>query len=156
MKTFLPYIFRKIGIALFFISFIVSIIASIDDAIIAGEEKFEKISQKYDTNELEKQNGPSNLLLTNNQRRNLKNAGFILALAGLLLYSFSKEKVDDEFLQKLRANALLKSFITSWLIFALVMLIKQSTKADLLGILQIQMFVYVIVYAYTKKVKYAG
>ena len=152
MKTFLPYIFRKIGIAFFIISFFLTAFISFHDAISKDYEVQEEVSESHVTT------GPVELqpLLNANQHRHITNISFIFALSGLLLYSFSKEKVDDEFLQKLRANALLKSFITSWLIFALVMLIKQSTKADLLGILQIQMFVYVIVYAYTKKVKYAG
>jgi hypothetical protein len=155
MKQFLPYFFRKIGIALFIISFVLSMIGAFHDAIASDNHKHEKVSQSISSfTEISKQKIPTPIF-NEKQRRHLKNSAFILALSGLLLYSFSKEKVDDEFLAKLRANALLKSFIVSWIIFALMMVLQNSTKADMLGVLQIQMLVYVIVYAYTKKVKYA-
>lgn len=154
MKTFLPYYVKKIGITLFFISFLVSFTGNIDESAIKYNEDYQqrRIELDLDINP----NELSTLLLTDYQRVFLKRLGFILALSGLLLYSFSKEKIDDEFLVKLRANALLKSFIVSWLIFAVVMLIKGNTKANLLGILQIQMLIYVIIYAYTKKIKYTA
>ncbi len=154
MKTFLPYYVKKIGITIFFISFLVSFTGNIDESTIKYNEVYQqrRIELDLDINP----NELSTLLLTDYQRVFLKRLGFILALSGLLLYSFSREKIDDEFLVKLRANALLKSFIVSWLIFAVVMLIKGSTKANLLGILQIQMLIYVIIYAYTKKIKYTA
>ncbi len=154
MKTFLPYYVKKIGITIFFISFLVSFTGNIDESTIKYNEVYQqrRIELDLDINP----NELSTLLLTDYKRVFLKRLGFILALSGLLLYSFSREKIDDEFLVKLRANALLKSFIVSWLIFAVVMLIKGSTKANLLGILQIQMLIYVIIYAYTKKIKYTA
>ncbi|WP_439182221.1 hypothetical protein [Carboxylicivirga taeanensis] len=156
MKTFLPYYVKKVGITLFFISFLTSFVGYIDESAIKYNKAYQQKRMELNLEISADSDELSVLLLTDQQRVFLKKLGFILALSGLLLYSFSKEKIDDEFLVMLRANALVKAFIVSWLIFAVIMLIKGSTKANLLVILQLQMLIYVIVYSYTKKIKYTA
>ena len=155
MKTFLPHYLRKVGIALFLVSILVSAAASLDDPILKDYKYEPNNAHITNSNKLNIADQLPLQIWTENQRADLKISGFILCLSALLLYSFSKEKIDDEFLVKLRANALLKSFVISWFIFAVIMLVKSTTRGNLLSILQIQMFIYVLVYAYTKKVKYA-
>lgn len=153
MKQLLPYFFRKIGIALFIISFLLNFIKTLDQTLLFPMS-LEMPNQQSEVKS-EITNEDSSVLFTSSQHQLIKTSVFWLALTGLLLYSFSKEKVDDEFLAKLRADALLKSFTISWILSGAMILIKGATKVDILAFLQIQMFLYVIVYAYTKKIKYA-
>lgn len=150
MKTILPYFFKKIGISLFILSFAVTLLKAIDESVFYAsniEVSPENVSEQINEKEF--------FIFSAVQHKHIQKLIFFLALFGLLIYSFSKEKVDDEFLVKLRGNALLKSFIISWIIMGIAMLIKGKTESSLVGFLQLQMLIYVGVYAYTKKVKYA-
>ncbi|WP_289053366.1 hypothetical protein [Carboxylicivirga marina] len=152
MKTFLPYFFRKIGIALFMLSILFSFIKSFDEHLLFPRNIINATTQE--TTDTTSEN--SYYVFTETQHQHIQKLIFWLALSGLLIYSFSKEKVEDEFLAKLRANALLIAFLASWIFSGAMMLIKGATEVKILAFLQIQMLIYVIVYAYTKKIKYAG
>ena len=72
------------------------------------------------------------------------------SITGFFLYLFSKEKVDDEFMQHLRLKSMLQAFIVSWLIYAVVKYVIIIIPMDGIYILQLQLISYVIIFQRNK------
>ncbi|GET28542.1 helix-turn-helix transcriptional regulator [Prolixibacter sp. SD074] len=76
------------------------------------------------------------------------------SFAGFLLYMFSKEKVEDEFIERLRYMSLAKSLLLTWLIASVLFLTSDELQLRGFYILQFQLFLYVVIYNYYKKWKF--
>ncbi|WP_439182222.1 hypothetical protein [Carboxylicivirga taeanensis] len=157
MKTLLPYFMRKIGIIIFIICLIISSISGIDDFItgftsgynstrLDKEISFESVEQDRTLN--------NDLLFTAEERNVAEFYGFLLALVGICLYILSKEKQEDEFFARLRGQAMIISVVITWSIFLVFQLTHWNTKISALSMFQLQMVIYVVVYAYQKRWKY--
>jgi predicted membrane channel-forming protein YqfA (hemolysin III family) len=76
------------------------------------------------------------------------------SFAGFLLYMFSKEKVEDEFIERLRYMSLAKSLLITWVITSALLIIHGELQLEGFYILQFQLFLYVVIYNYYKKWKF--
>jgi len=164
MKTYLPYFMRKIGIVLFLIGATVSFIGDIDDISASftlgfaeggNELYYGKQPEGISTEEaLQMRKDRNEMIFTDDEISRLTFWGFLISITGLLLYVFSKEKVDDEFHSHLRGKSMVISVAYTWSIFIILKLLNWGDTIDALSILQLQMLFYIVVYAYQKKWKY--
>lgn len=158
MKTYFPYYFKKIGIFLVIASIVFSFLSSLHTAFegfeagrtsasIDGEQKIELKADPFSVK----------------TRKNLRWIGLTLSFSGLIVYMFSREKIEDEFIQNLRYKSLIKSLIITWIIYGIVYALKGNLNperielhwhTDGLYVLQFQLFMYVIIYNYYKKWKF--
>ncbi len=159
MKTYFPNYFKKIGITLFIISFFVSILSTMHTHV--DESEYEKYSISQEGENIE------NLIadpFTIKTRNNIKRIGIILSITALLVYVFSSEKIEDEFIQNLRYKSLMQSLIITWLSIGILSIIKDfyafdtgiikfTYNGDPINILNTQLILYIIIF-HRKKKKY--
>ena len=69
----------------------------------------------------------------------------VFSMSGFLMYIFSSEKTEDEFIQKLRYQSLEKSLLITWLV-ALLFFIFRQVEFEAFYILQIQLIAYVFIF----------
>lgn len=148
MKSYLPYYFKRVGISLVVIAFVLSCIASVND-IIAGWQDG-RMAYHNTTNTRSVIN-----IISQESVTLLTWVSLIVSFSGFLCYMFSKEKEEDEFIQKLRHVSLAKSILITWIIASILFIINGDIKLEGFYILQFQLIVYVIVYNYYKKWKFA-
>jgi len=150
MKTYLPYGYKKTGVIIVIVAIAVSFIAGINDF----EKGLMGYSYDYSNSGVYTDSGStySNYkeIISPELSNTLNWVGSILAFGGFLLYIFSKEKIEDEFLQKLRAMSLEKSLIFTWLVVFVFLIIKRNIDFEAFYILQIQLFSYVLIYHFYK------
>jgi uncharacterized membrane protein len=166
MKTYLPYFVRKIGILIFVIGATISFIGDIDDFVTSFQAGYKSGRTIYNDGERNRDITPellmqerienNELIFTPEEQHKWTLLGFLISLTGIMLYIFSKEKVEDEFASHLRGKSMLISVGITWLIFLLFKLPNWNTEISALSILQIQMIVFVIVYAYQRKWEHWG
>ncbi len=155
MKTYFPYYFKKIGITLIIVSLVFSFLSGLHTS-------FNKTEESYQTT---KKNGERNIELKEDPfsakiRKNLRLIGLTLSFGGLIVYMFSSEKVEDEYIQSLRYKSLIKSLMITWIIYGFVYALKDNInperielhwQTDGLYVLQFQLLMYLIIYNYYKK-----
>lgn len=147
MKTYLPYFCKKIGIILVIIAFILSIIANINEfcnGFIEG----------YNADEPTITETPNFKIISTNLGKTLTWISLSFSFSGFFLYLFSKEKTEDEFIQKIRFMSLAKSLLITWLIVSILLIINKGIKLEGFYILQFQLIMYVAIYNYYKKWKF--
>jgi hypothetical protein len=152
MKTYLPHYFKKIGIALVIIAFIVSAIANINNirnGYAAGYN-----SAKVNIDKSQNIKLTESALISTELENTLTWISLSLSFSGFLLYIFSKEKIEDEFIQKLRYNSLGRSLLYTWIIATILFIINGAVKLEGFYILQFQLILYVLIYNYYKKWKF--
>ena len=152
MKTYLPYFYKKAGVIIVIVAIAVSFIAGInkyEKAYIKGYNYGYSNSGVY----IDSESTPLTYkeIISPELSNTLNWLGSILAFGGFLLYIFSKEKIDDEFLQKLRAMSLEKSLIFTWLVAFVFLIIKRNIDFEAFYILQIQLLSYVLIYHFYKR-----
>lgn len=147
MKTYLPYYCKKIGIALVIVAFILSIIANINDLcngfMDGWNEARSTITEEANFN-----------IISTDSSKTLTWISLSFSFSGFLLYMFSKEKMEDEFIQKLRYMSLAKSLLITWIIASILLIINGEVKLEGFYILQFQLIIYVVIYNYYKKWKF--
>jgi len=159
MKTYLPYHMRKIGISLFILGASITFTGEIDDFMAGFTAGFnettlgESISYEEGLKIWEKQN--NGLIFSEAERSQWGLVGFILSLSGLLIYIFSKEKIEDEFISHIRGKSMIKSVAITWTLFLLLKFFNWDETISALEIMQLQILVYILIYTYTKKIKFA-
>lgn len=105
MKTYFPNFYKKVGIALVIIAYILSIIAGIDN----GQKSMNEDWNKHHPNE---QINPNKYdVISTEMEKTLTWISMLCSFSGFFIYMFSKEKVEDEFIQQLRFECLAKSFL---------------------------------------------
>jgi len=69
----------------------------------------------------------------------------IIGVIGLLIYLFSKDKMMDEFLTKLRLEAVQLTFILTALFMFAMMLFNSSFKVSALGLIEYQLVLFLVI-----------
>lgn len=146
MKTYLPYYFKKIGLALIIIAIFLSIIANLN-SFVEGYIDGAKSAEPNNTELLK----IDTEVIKANIAKSLRLTSLLFSFSGLLMYLFSKEKVEDEFIQKLRYKSLAQSFLFTWAVASILFLINGSIKFEGFYLLQFQLFSYIIIYSFKKK-----
>ena len=150
MKTYLPYYCKKIGIALVIIAFILYLIANINDSVngfVDGYQRYQQSSHQIEAV------ADFNIISTHIVKT-FTWISLVFSFTGFLLYIFSREKIEDEFIRKLRYMSLEKSLLFTWIVASILFIINGSIKLEGFYILQFQLIAYVIIYNYYKKWKF--
>ena len=157
MKTYFPYYFRKIGIAFVIIALGLSIYANINDCIKGWNEgRIDAMNVSKQKKQELKSNLQEPNIIPEERSKKFIWISLTFSFAGFLLYMFSKEKIEDEFIQKLRFISLAKSLLFTWIFITPFIIFDLRYKIDGLYILQFQLIFYVIIYNYYKKWKFGG
>jgi hypothetical protein len=147
MKTYLPYYFKKIGISLVIIAFILSIIASINSLGNGFADGWNDAKSEITV-------ASDFKIISSETSKTLTWISLSFSFSGFLLYMFSKEKTEDEFIQTLRYMSLAKSLIVTWIVTSILLIINSGVRLEGFYILQFQLVVYVIIFNYYKKWKF--
>jgi hypothetical protein len=147
MKTYLPYFCKKIGITLVIFAFILSIIANINDLSNGFMDGWND-SQSTITDAADFK------IISINSGKTITWISLSFSFSGFLLYMFSKEKIEDEFIQKIRFMSLAKSLLITWIIASILLIINGEVKLEGFYILQFQLIIYVVIYNYYNKWKF--
>jgi len=149
MKTYLPHYFKRIGILFVFIAFILSFIGGIDDFRQGFVNGYNDNNYSYD----ELKDHPEILVdpyLTDNEENTFVWTSLFFSITGFIIYLFSKEKIDDEYIQQLRLKSIFQSLLVSWLIYGIIKLLFTGYQLDGIYILQLQLLIYVIIFRHNK------
>jgi hypothetical protein len=135
---------RKVGLAIFFVFFIITSLSGIDDfmAGLSGKAK------SYITD------NPKELIFNIEEQNQLQWTGLVGSILSLLVYILSKEKVEDEFLSHLRADSMVKAVGFSWGFYFAIKPLNWTNQFEGLVILQLQILAYILIYTYQKKWKH--
>ncbi len=149
MKTYLPYSFKKVGIIVVLIAIVLSFIAGaneIEKGYIEGYNSGNSINTSINTEEV-----PLTYkeIISPNTANTFNWISIVFSISGFLLYIFSSEKTEDEFIRKLRYQSLEKSLIITWFVALLFFIFKQ-VEFQAFYILQIQLLTYVFIFHYYK------
>jgi len=152
MKTYLPYYFRRIGIVFVFVAVILSCIANVNDFLEGWHSGSSRALQRDRT--YVKEEPVDYHVISDELGKTLTWVSLSFSFAGFLLYMFSKEKVEDEFIERLRYMSLAKSLLITWVITSALLIIHGELQLEGFYILQFQLFLYVVIYNYYKKWKF--
>ena len=152
MKTYLPHYFKRIGVLLVIIAAILSFMGGMDDFRQGFSNSYNEVEYSYD----ELKNHPElhagvivESYFTDEEENTFVWISLLFSISGFLIYLFSKEKIDDEYIQQIRLKSILQALIATWFIYALI---KLCTDYQFEGIyiLQMQLIVYVIIFRRNK------
>jgi len=149
MKTYLPYHFKKIGIIIVFIAIFLSFIAGINSferGFVEGSNFAQSINQSANTGETAL---TYKEIISPKLANTLNWVSIVLSFSGFLMYIFSREKIEDELIQKLRYQSLEKSLLITWFV-ALLFFIFKRVEFEAFYILQIQLIAYVFIFHHYK------
>ncbi|WP_282014257.1 hypothetical protein [Marinifilum flexuosum] len=154
MKTYFPYYFKRIGILFVFVAFILSCFGNIDDFnrgwLSAGKDLPLNSIDNPDLDKILNYNP----YFTKDEAKPWLNGSLILSLLGFTLYLFSKEKIEDEFYQQLRAKSLMQALFITWIFTGLVYWLIPEFDLEGFYILQLHLIFFTMIYAYNRKVKF--
>ncbi len=146
MKTYLPHYFKKIGIIIVLIAIALSFIAGANETekgIIEGGNFAQSVDAFTNTKDI-----PSLTyveIISPRTANTLNWISIVFSISGFLMYIFSSEKTEDEFIQKLRYQSLEKSLLITWFVALLLFIFKQ-VEFEAFYILQIQLIAYVFIF----------
>lgn len=149
MKTYFPYYWKYIGAVLIAIALVISIIANVDE-FRRGFYGMPEDGQIEQNSIQINSDFEFHAYFTKEEVKPWITLSLCLSIFGFILYMFSKEKVEDEFYQQLRAKCLQKSLLYTWLFTAFVHLFFSDYELDGFYILQLHLFIYAITYDYNK------
>jgi len=147
MKTYLPYWCKKLGIALVFIALILSFIANINSFVTGFLDGYYDHQYNYDVNGIVD-------IISVDMGKTLTWVSLLFSFSGFLSYMFSREKIEDEFIERLRFLSLAKSLLVTWIYASLLYFFSNTIKLEGFYILQFQLIIYVVIYNYYKKIKF--
>ena len=130
----LPYTFNRIGLFLFLLGVTVPAIAGV----------YLGITNPFDSNE-NGQNLAPNFLIDSLE---------IISLLGIILYLLSKEKVEDELVQKIRLEAMSTSFLITVGVLLLLYLVNYTSGGIAINtayMFYLQLFLFLLIYRYKKQ-----
>lgn len=154
MKTYFPYYFKRIGVLFVFIAIGLSFYGGIDNnqkSFIEGWNHAEYGSFEKLPSDMQAKFTP---YFENEEEKPWLYASLILSIAGFVLYLFSKEKVEDEFYQQLRAKCLTQALLFTWLITGFICIVLPTYELDGFYILQLHLILYTLLYVYNKQYEY--
>ncbi len=152
MKTYLPYSFKKIGIIIVLAAIAISFVAGANDmekGYIKGCNFVNSFNPFPNTKEISL---TYEEIVSPGTANTLNWISIVFSISGFLLYIFSSEKTEDEFIRKLRYQSLEKSLIITWFVALLFFIFKQ-VAFEAFYVLQIQLIAYVLIF-HRYKVKY--
>jgi len=149
MKTYLPYCCKKVGIIIVIMAIIISFMANaneIERGYIKGYNSASSLDRSINTEEV-----PLTYqeVISPKLADTLNWISILMSFSGFLMYIFSKEKIEDELIQKLRYQSLEKSLLITWLI-AMLFFIFRQVAFEAFYILQIQLLAYVFIFHHYK------
>lgn len=154
MKTYLPYYFKRIGIIFVLIAIIFSFIGEINvhsESFIKGFTEGSNFARGLaGKSEITHPDPNINPNLTKEVYDMYIMISLFFSISGFVMYLFSKEKIDDEYIQQIRLKSIFQSLLVSWLIYAVVKLLFSRTQFDGIYILQLQLIVYAILFNHNK------
>ncbi|MUP37532.1 hypothetical protein [Labilibaculum euxinus] len=150
MKTYFPHYFKRIGILFVFIAIILSCIGGVDDF----RRGFNGISNNQVPNYSQVQDD-FKPYFTKEEAQPWIYGSLFLSIAGFVLYLFSKEKIEDEFYQQLRAKCLTQALLFTWLFTGFIYIVLPAYELDGFYILQLHLIFYTILYVYNKRYAYS-
>lgn len=130
----LPYIFKRIGLFLFLLGPISLMLIGI----------YEGITNPFDSNENTQSLTPDFIIYMLEA----------ISLTGIILYLTSKEKIEDELIQKIRLEAMSNAFLITISVLLLLYLINYSnggTSINTVGMFYLQLFLFLLLYHYKKR-----
>lgn len=147
IKTFLPNYTKKIAFALYLVAVVFSCIANVD-SFVTGWEAGRNSAKESLQKEKAIEKNISNIIPEKDEVRYTW-ISLAFSFTGLLMYIFSKEKVEDEYMQLLRIKALTWSIVLTWLavIFTMIFI----TPLEGLYVLQFQLVAFLGTFAYLKR-----
>ena len=152
MKTYLPHAYKKVGIIVVLMAIALSFMAGangMEKGYIEGYNLGYSINPSMNTEET-----PLTYkeILSPATANTLNWISIVFSISGFLMYIFSSEKTEDEFIQKLRYQSLEKSLLITWFV-ALLFFIFRQMEFEAFYVLQIQLITYVIIF-HRYKTKY--
>jgi hypothetical protein len=151
MKTYLPHYFKRIGILFVLVAMVLSITGGIDDIRKGWKEGGNAASLDRKTVEtISEQDKTIKPYFTEDEAELYASWSLFFSITGFFLYLFSKEKIDDEFMQHLRLKSMLQAFLVSWIIYGTAKVFSSIIPLDGIYILQMQLIVYVIIFRHNK------
>jgi len=154
MKTYLPHTFKKVGIIFVFIAILLSSLGGIDDFRQGFDDGFN--NRPLSSNENYSVHHPDVTIVsyfTDKQENTFILISLLFSVTGFFLYLFSKEKIDNKYIQQIRLKSIFQSLLISWLIYGIVKLLFTRYELDGIFILQLQLLVYVIIFSHNKNIK---
>lgn len=154
MKTYLPNYFKQIGILFVLIAIAFSLIGGIDrerqgfaeGQLVAAKQMGGNVEQlEEQLKRIEEEP-----ILSEEKSELYIMISLFFSITGLLLYLFSKEKIDDEYIQQIRLKSILQAFMISWIVYAFAKYIIEIHPMDGIYILQMQLLIYVTVFRHNK------
>ncbi len=154
MKTYLPNYFKQIGILFVLIAIAFSLIGGIDrerqgfaeGQLVAAKQMGGNVEQlEEQLKRIEEEP-----ILSEEKSELYIMISLFFSITGLLLYLFSKEKIDDEYIQQIRLKSILQAFMISWIVYAFAKCIIEIHPMDGIYILQMQLLIYVTVFRHNK------
>ncbi|WP_428236327.1 hypothetical protein [Gracilimonas sp.] len=130
---FLPNYFKKVGLLIF----VVAGIPSMKKGFVEGY----KDAQGIATSDAFQAFNLFSITIT----EPIYNSLAIIGVAGLLMYLFSKDRVMDEFLVRLRLEAVQLTFIISALFIFTVLIFKSHWKVSAIGVIEYQVVLFLII-----------
>jgi amino acid permease len=145
MKTYLPYRFKKIGIIIVLIAIALSFIAGANEMEKGCIEGGNFVNSAHPFPNIKDVPSVYVEIISPGTANTLNWISIVFSMSGFLMYIFSSEKIEDEFIQKLRYQSLEKSLIITWFVALLFFIFKQ-VEFEAFYVLQIQMIAYVIIF----------
>lgn len=140
----LPHYFKFIGLALYLIAMLPDGIPSFIQGFNSGLEGYEGPTMYVlDDRMLFGIFIPKSLIVLFNT----------ISIIGIIIYALSKDKVFDEFMQKLRFESIQIVFFLSVLVILLMYIINPDIRFDAYNLLQIQLIAFLIIHKF-RKVKF--
>lgn len=155
MKTYLPHYFKQIGILFVLIAVVFSVIGGINREIqnMAEGQLFNAKHMGGNVEQAEEQLKrviEEEPFLSEEKAELYLMISLFFSITGFLIYLFTKEEIDDEYIQQIRLKSIFQSLLVSWLVYAVVKLIFTHVPMDGIYILQMQLIVYVLVFRHNK------
>ncbi|MRT94068.1 hypothetical protein [Ancylomarina sp. 16SWW S1-10-2] len=153
MKTYLPHYFKRIGILLVIIAAILSCLAGVDDFRQGFSNSYNDVEYSYDELKNNPELHPEVIVesyFTDAEENTFTWISLLFSISGFIIYLFSKEKIDDEYIQQIRLKSILQAFLISWIIYGIAKLFSFIIPMDGIYILQMQLIAYVIIFRYNK------
>jgi hypothetical protein len=158
MKTYFPYQLKYVGILFVLVAVVLSCIGNVDDFMRGFLGAKEDTGLNIILNE-DAENLDEHLSYTPYFSQEEKSLylhwSLFLSICGFVLYLFSKEKIEDEFYQQLRAKCLTQALLFTWLFTGFIYWVKPEYELEGFYILQLHLIFYTILYYRSKYIKYA-
>ncbi|MDO6759623.1 hypothetical protein Q4566_05365 [Tamlana sp. 2_MG-2023] len=146
----LPNWCKKLGLIIFLLSAVPSFIAGFHDGLKAGANT-QEYNTIFQTNpETEKEH--TTIKETKYINDNLLHISDIIALFGMIIYIISKEKIEDDYINKLRLDSYVLTVLILLCISLMVYIFSGNINVHLDLILSIFLTLYLVIFFFKKRI----